>query len=576
MNDAIRPDAQAARAILFEHASGDNQLFGECSSQLQAGFSNHPHFPRNLKIDNSSRNAVSVKGKSAWAATKDLVHLPPFQHEAIFRVAWDRPTLVILTSDSRRATTTLPDIFGTRNQIPVLLLAWAYILAARWAELIPTAHLSQPPSQPTHQPNGNGQSIPPESGNPITVHIGEVDEGAAYWWNSILSDEGGWEATMCNSRGDILYSPWSTRLISEQSFVISAKIKATSSASSHSLATSTTAHRYLSEYRRLHGIDDQKQAALAAALLIPVAKFDCRPIELAMPKLSQGVDHGEKVCKDPPVMMENNPQLDRLLTLSCNPKGSKALLTSIFFEPDVTSNICGMWLRGSFAFLNSVKDPHVLLKTLMKHDPGLGGLWIDLNAAAWTETFVSFIQAPVPAAPGAREISRADECRLLYLCRDLDYYSIPPLFPFAPFGSTALVDTNLDVHEHALCGRSHCLGYTGFTWLCQGEMVEQGKRDVPLTTLRPKCGEVIDHGDVGYDDLDSEDENSEMVTRNIFTWLREQDGFPVAERAIREHEWIENLEDDDDSPIEGDVRSTAGEGFGGWLLKTSTQRSYSL
>lgn len=404
---------------------------------------------------------------------------------------------------------------------------------------------------------------------------------------------------MCNSRGDILYSPWSTRLISEQSFVISAKIKTTSSASSHSLATSTTAHRYLSEYCRLHGIDDQKQAALAAALLIPVAKFDNRPIELAMPKLSLGVDHGEKACKDPPVMMENNLQLDRLLTLSCNPRGSKALLTSIFFEPDVTSNICGMWLRGSFAFLNSVKDPHVLLKTLMKRDPGLGGLWvgafitgaynqclrdaraawwkIDLNAAAWTETFVSFILAPVPAAPGAREISRADECRLLYLCRDLGYYSIPPLFPFAPFGSTALVDTNLDVHEHALCGRSHSLGYTGFTWLCRGgEMVEQGKRDVPLTTLRPKCGEVIDHGDVGYDDLDSEDENSEMVTRNIFTWLREQDGFPVAERAIREHEWIENLEDDDDSPIEGDVRSTAGEGLGGWLLKTSTQRSYSL
>lgn len=134
MNDAIRPDAQAARAMyergyrtwfsLLEHASGDNQLFGECLSHLQAGFSNHPHFPRNLKIDNSSRNAVSVKGNSAWAATKDLVHLPPFQHEAIFRVAWDKPTLVILTSDSRRATTTLPDIFGTEgNHIPALLLA---------------------------------------------------------------------------------------------------------------------------------------------------------------------------------------------------------------------------------------------------------------------------------------------------------------------------------------------------------------------------------------------------------------------------------------------------------------------
>lgn len=174
-----------------------------------------------------------------------------------------------------------------------------------------------------------------------------------------------------------------------------------------------------------------------------------------------------------------------------------------------------MWLRGSFALFNSVKDPHILPKTLTKRDTGLGRLWvgafitgaynqcprddraawwkIDLNAAAWTETYMSFIQTPVPAAPGAREISRADECRLLYLCRDLDHYSTPPFFPFAPFGSTALVDTNLDVHEHALCGRSHSLGYAGFTWLCQdGKMLEQGKRDIPLTTLRPKCGKVVE------------------------------------------------------------------------------------
>ncbi|RSL77204.1 hypothetical protein CEP52_017733, partial [Fusarium oligoseptatum] len=324
---------------------------------------------RNLEIDNSLRNAASAKGKSSWAATNDLDHLPPFEHEATFRVSWDKPTPVILTSDSRRTTTTLPDIFGTESShIPVLLLAWAYILSARWAELIPSSHLSQHPSQPTHQLNGNGLMTSPRNRNPITVHVGEVDEDAARWWNMLLSGEGCWEATMRNSRGNILYSPWSTKLVSEQPFLISAKIKAIGSASSHSsLATSNTAHRYLSEYCHFHSINDQKQAALAAALLIPVAKFDYRPIELAM---------------------LNFPY--------------------IFFEPDVTSNICGMWLPGSFALLNSVQDPHILLKTLMERDPGLGGLWvgafitgaysqclqdgraawwkIDLNAAAWTET----------------------------------------------------------------------------------------------------------------------------------------------------------------------------------------------
>jgi hypothetical protein len=61
-----------------------------------------------------------------------------------------------------------------------------------------------------------------------------------------------------------------------------------------------------------------------------------------------------------------------------------------------------------------------------------------------------------------------------------------------------------------------------------------------------------------------------MVTRNVFTWFRGEDGFPVAERAIREHEWIENLQSDDDSPIEEDVRSTARENLGDWLLGLST------
>jgi hypothetical protein len=40
-----------------------------------------------------------------------------------------------------------------------------------------------------------------------------------------------------------------------------------------------------------------------------------------------------------------------------------------------------------------------------------------------------------------------------------------------------------------------------------------------------------------------------MVVRNISTWLRDEDGFPVAERAIREHEWINNFDSDDHNPV---------------------------
>jgi hypothetical protein len=152
---------------------------------------------------------------------------------------------------------------------------------------------------------------------------------------------------------------------------------------------------------------------------------------------------------------------------------------------------------------------------------------------------MSFNQAPVPhTSPGTTSISRADECRLLYLCHGTDY-TTAPLFPFPPFGSTALDDTSLDVHEHSLCGKDQSLNYVRMTWHCNdGTEVKQGP-EVPIAVERPKPGRVLNKNsdvDVDYDDHESNDENSEMVTRNIFTWLPGQDGFPVAARAIREHE----------------------------------------
>lgn len=348
----------------------------------------------------------------------------------------------------------------------------------------------------------------------------------------------------------------------------------------------------------------QSQAALAAALLIPVAKFDNKRIELPVPRRPQRAKRRQE--RSPPLRFwDGDPrQLDRLLTLSCNARGVKALLTSIFFEPDVACNLCGAWLQGSFAFLDSDKasDRRVLLRTFIERDPGLGFLWlgafitgaearclqegrmgwwkVDLSAAAWTGTHASFIQESIPRAPpNAREILRADECRLMYLCHE-PAHAVAPLFPFPPFGSTAIEDTDLDVRRHTRCQAAHGLEYSGFTWDCQsGHKVEQGKTNTMGTTIRLKTGKppALNHSTaVDYDSLDFEDEVSEMVTRNVFTWLRGEDGFPVAERAIREHEWIENLESDDDSPIQGDVCSTAGGNLSRWFLGLSTQRSNSL
>ncbi|KAF4975874.1 hypothetical protein FZEAL_7397 [Fusarium zealandicum] len=613
MEDAVRPGEQAARRMyargyqtwfaLFETACKETYLPRDCLQRLRTAFPNQPRFPDNIDVDISFTNVALAKGTNTWLPAEEPGHLPPFQDEVVFHVAWDKPTRVILTADIRNSMPALPGIFGRHsNHIPILLQAWAYILSARWAELIPGARISQQDaSRSDGDPNG---PLPMEVNQAaVTINIGAVSGDAARWWTAILSVEGGWDATIRNRKGELLHSPWSTIIVPDRPLIISAEIKTAASTPNITPTSLTAACRYLADYCSFHGIDDDlSQAALAAVLLIPTAKYDGRPIALPIPEIAWDGDREEG---KPPTASNfatlDQVQLDKLLTLSCNARGTKALLTSVFFELDVASNICGMWLRGSFAFLDTIKDPHSLLRTLMKRDPEIGFLWlgafitgtyhrtlgegrtawwnIDLGAAAWTGTLMSFIQAPVPRlGPGTSSISRADESRLLFLCHGINY-TIPPLFPFPPFGSVALDDTNLDVHEHSLCGRDHSLRYAGLTWRCNDGTEDKQGPEVPAVAIRPKSGQLSNHGSqvhVDYDGYDSEEENSEMVTRNIFTWLRGEDGFPVAEKAIRKHEWIDNLDSDDDAPIEGDVHSSVGGRLHGWLLKTSTQRSNSI
>lgn len=614
MQDAVRPSEEAFKAMyergyrtwagLWERAAADNHPPNNHLTSLCSVFPNHPYFPESLAVDKSFANTVNVSGRTTWATTRGPCDLSTFQEEVVIPVASDCRTTINFFSDLR--PTILSNYFDkASNHVPILVLAWAYILSARWAEIIPGAST---PDYTSHQARLNAGSWPGKlesDYDSVMVDVGDVDDDAARWWTAILAPHSGWDISIRNNRGVLLCSPWSVRTKSGPNFVVIANGRPRPYGANHRPASFGTAVGYLSEYCRLHGIAEQSQAALAAALLIPVAKSDKRVIELPVPRLPHKATPGQERTQALPGWDGELRQLDRLLTLSCNSPGVKTLLNSIFFEPGVACNVCGAWLQGSFAFLDSDKarDRYTLLRTFMKRDPGVGLLWlgafitgaearclrdarlgwwkVELSAAAWTGTHVSFIQDPVPKAPpNACSISRADECRLMYLSHERDH-AVAPLFPFPPFGSTAMEDTDLDVRQHARCPAAHRLEYSSFTWDCQGgKKVEQGRNGALAPTIRAKPGQppswnnsiAVDYGSLDFED----DEVSEMVTRNVFTWLRGEDGFPVAERAIREHEWIENLESDDDSPIQGDVQSTVGGNVGGWLLRLSTRRSNSL
>ncbi|KUJ16076.1 uncharacterized protein LY89DRAFT_102789 [Mollisia scopiformis] len=614
MEDAVRPNEQAFRAMykrgyctwfsLYEMTIADTKTqlpSWDCLFQLENAFLNYPSFPENPAVDASFSNTVIATGISTWRTAQGPCDLPSFDQEFFIPVASDRPTILSI-SGPQQSTFVFPRSFSEDDDhITLLILAWTYILSARWAEIIPGA---SGPEYSNCEAEWDDKNIPlenaPTDATTAVIDLGDIDDDNARWWSAVLALEGGWNASIPSDKGPILHSPWYTKLVSEKRFILSRGTKSRPLPFQHRAASFATALRYLSSYCEFHKVAEQNHAALAATLLLPVARFDKSRVQLPTPRVRRKVRlNKESICKTP-AWSENLNQLDRLLSLSCNAVGTKALLNSVFFEPGVACNICGAWLQGTFAFLDSdiVQDQHILLRVLMKRDPSLGFLWlgafiigaqtrslqearqawwkIDLHVAAWTGTLKSFIQEPVSTLPpGTEEISRADECRLMYLSHD-QYYTVPPLFPFAPFGSTAITDTNIDVRQHARCETSHGLEYEGLTWRCRGG--QSTVTAVPRILLRAKGGQPTDGNiSVTYDNLDHEDDDcSEMVTRNIFTWLRDEDGFPVTERAIREHEWIDNLDSDDDCPITGDAQSTVGGNLHGWLLKTMTRRSNSL
>ncbi|KAK3905137.1 hypothetical protein C8A05DRAFT_31073 [Staphylotrichum tortipilum] len=134
-----------------------------------------------------------------------------------------------------------------------------------------------------------------------------------------------------------------------------------------------------------------------------------------------------------PIWGLNISQLDKLLTLSCTSTIS-SLLASALLNPTIPSNLHG-------PVLNFMRGLSYLM---------------NLTLAAWTGTVISFIQEPVcfttyPPAEAApvtpeQEISRADECRLLFLAQT-EFHTYPPQEPCAPFGTTAVVDCALEAQE---------------------------------------------------------------------------------------------------------------------------------
>ncbi|KAK3293703.1 uncharacterized protein B0H64DRAFT_218660 [Chaetomium fimeti] len=609
--DAIRPAAETFRRYYargygtwqrLSRAVAAYRQFPTDLVNFERAFQQHPYLHNRLQL--TPDYYLLATGTSTWSpghCDRDR-DLPPFQRRYSIPVTVRRPIAVSIEHSPEH----FPTWFGDQgNHVGILTLAWAYVLAARWTEIVPgETVLEYTESRAAWEAPAAGHD-----GGEMVVNLGPVSDGAARWWTAILAPGRGWTADM-RHQGDIRQAPWSTNLLQTGRPIVLSRTSAETEPRLHIPAPSfRVAACIISAYSAYHGVENQSRAAFAAALMLPSAGRIKRTIGLPAPEAAPSTSKtnpSATLARPVAPWGSDVHQLDRLLTLSCN-DFIQSLLSSVIFEPGVPCNVCGAWVQGAFAVLDSdiaETDLQLLTGTLMARNPRIGFLWmgatllgthdfvlrgmralfypIDLTLAGWTDTLMCFIQEPVRDAVSAEEtITRADECRMLFLSQSREH-TYTPLTSFQPFGTTEIADCTLEVREHARCGGFHGLCYSGWTWDCQN-----GAREaIPfaLDSLMSPNGTTPEQETVGddqiavdYSGMDCERDCSERATHNMFMWLRGEDGFPVAERDIREHEWIDNFEESEDECDfpEGDGRSTAGRGninVGRWLTRTSAYR----
>ncbi|KXJ86567.1 hypothetical protein Micbo1qcDRAFT_236875 [Microdochium bolleyi] len=606
----------------------------------------HPTLPIGLEPDDSGL----ITARSTWTTAGHCCDAPLFDQTLHLVAASARPTTIRPTADESQAF--LSRLPGKRGaHITVLVLAWAYVLSARWAETVvratpPAYTRSQAPIESCHLKDDSRDERTAAS-NRVIVQLGHgATTDASRWWAAVLAAGQGWTATIPHPRSD-RHSPWSVSLdCTDIEFSLSSAPDVRGQDSEHARPPSfTTAMQYLQHYCQHHGVEQESRLALAAALLLPLAQADNkRTIPLYTPpedpKSNVSTQNADAATS---VQRMSTEHIDRLLALSINTHGVRALLASVFFEPGVPANACGAWLQGTQAVLQGrgvTSNLPLLAAVMHARSPRVGFLWlgavmtgahqkhfssgrtrgllginwIELHAAIWLGVCHSFIQEPVRlVGPDAEEvISRADECRLMFLAQEPPQEG-PPIYPYPPLGATRVEDTDLGVQIHVrqCVGRLHVLKFVSITWPCAGGRKEtqwahpsgaataaewqlgqqgrakavageDGSEDVPVTYSLAPGGS---HPAIDYSFMDREMDLSENVTRNLFVWMRDQDGYTVAEREVLQHEWVYDSESEDDSepaPAEGDGASAAyrpgisGPDVGRWMARCVTSRCSSL
>lgn len=536
--------------------------------------------------EKQSMQTLVVHGRSTWRTSKGSCDLPPRVLPKQLILAVGGRLDVVLSEYAPLSV--WPGVQGLSgndegNYLSVLFFAWAYILSARWVELLGRSadhecHMAYIAPEVEDEPPHLDQQ--PK----IQIDIGDdACNDEVLWWYAILCSDKGWDATT-KYNGRLYFSPWSVsaknvRFTLATKAILNTDLKPPSS---------STALKYLSRFCAHHRLYAQCSVALAGTLYIPFLGGTVRlPFPKQVSRLEITKRDGDSSISIPDLLEEHDELLPRYMTLSSNVWGLRSLLHSTFFDPDIECNLVSAWLNPAFAILGSISPRQRSLATfLANRQPRLGILWLgaiftdraksvlrdiragmtalDILTSAWTGTTQTFLTSKTKTSNGG-SIRRDDECRLLFITA-CEAQHRPPVWPWKPFGVTQLCDTELPVRQHAQCG-VHCLEYESWEWMLtndcsiqvpRGENVQNPHR--AHQTPHPASSQTsVALGDYDYDFFSQS--LSEVATRGIFGWLRST-GYPRCERPLYQHSWID-LEgtDEEEAPDDPELGAERQRGF---------------
>jgi hypothetical protein len=591
MDDTVRISAERFREVyeagfqtwasLYCRAK-ENPRFPASLIFQQHDIPQHPILCRDL-ILRRDESRIFASGMSNWGSTTDCNkdplslnqhhNLPFFKEPVQIEVASTDPLLLCMSA--LNPDRSYASWFACSDDyLAILMLAWAYILSARWVELMPTTTLQYTENQAAFYNDSTGNNSEEDS---IRINIGHAGSEKIRWWAAVLAQGQGWQATM----GGTFSSPWTICLQCDLPFSVSSPSNTTPWLLS---ATSfKDACNYLTKFCVRHNVVDQSHVALAAVLLFPSLRG--QNLHLPRPKARQWKPSPNLSSRTESQYdwLYRDKHLERLLTMSCNTRSIRPMLLSVFYQPEIECKAVSPWLQGCLSAITTLTsdDSCVFGRMCAERTPTIGCFWlggtilglhdkllqqhvqyglipIDIYSASWTGTIQSFIQQPVSEPLVANdEITRADECILLFLSRPHHHTQVP-ICQWKPFGRTLIQDLDLEVRAHLKC-KGHRLQYRGFEWDSHGSILESPV-SAGATQYYPSFQPTQDtnHRDqipVSFEGFNRENEViSENASRSILSWLR-NDGYTKREEDVWKHHWFNILDSDDESDDYTDVRS---------------------